>query len=80
VDYCEAAGILGLTDPYPNIEFQLDVEKFITLLEPADAHILRLFLFKLNQTEIAQEVGVCQATVCNRLRAIKVRFAEFYQS
>lgn len=79
INYCEAVGILGTSDPFPSLDMQLDMEKFIGQLSILDASIMKLYMFKMTQPEIAQRVGVCQATVCNRMKLIRAKFAEYYK-
>lgn len=78
--FCEASGVTGLDDPFEAFDFQLDLEKFITALDDVkDRVIFQMFLLgRVKQTEIAEVVGCCQATVHNRLRKLFARFAEFY--
>lgn len=78
IDFFEAAGISGTVEPFEDIDLRVDIERFITTLSETDSKIFKLYLFKLTQTEIAKRVGVCQATVCNRLKALTNKFAEFY--
>jgi len=79
VNYCEALGLLGMSDPFPDLDLQLDLEKFFTKLSQLDATILKLYLLKMTQPEIAQRVGLCQAAVSNHFKVIREKFEEFYQ-
>ena len=79
VNYCEAVGILGTSDPFPDVDLQLDLAKFMAKLSSIDATILKLYLLKMTQPEIAQRVGVCQATICNHLKVIREKFEEYYR-
>lgn len=78
-EYCAAANLNGTEDPFPELEFNMDVEKFMSLLSDRDSQILRLHLFKLNQTEIADVLGISQTAVCFSLRDIRGWFADFYK-
>lgn len=53
-------------------DFEYDINKFIdNKLSDREAKILRMFLFGggLTQTEIAESLGVCQATVASVLKS-----------
>jgi DNA-binding NarL/FixJ family response regulator len=66
----------------PQLMFKHDIESFITQkLSTREAEIFRLFLYggRITQTDIAEHLGICQATVANTLKTIlKLVKDEFY--
>lgn len=80
INFFDALGTVELVDPYQDIDFRMDMEKFLATQPDLDRSIMRMYLLKMTQTEIAGKLGVCQATVCNRFKVIKEKFAEFYGS
>lgn len=77
--HCRATGIQGFSEPFANVERDLDLETFISTLPYRDANIIRGTLLGMTQTETAARVGLCQAWVSHKLRSLAADFKEFYE-
>lgn len=66
----------------PHVDFKQDIERFIdTKLSPKEASIFRLFVFggRITQEEIAELLGICQASVAQTLKTVlKLAREELY--
>ena len=65
----------------PRSNFNADLETFITTkLNKREADIFKLYVYggRINQTDIGDMLGVCQATVANTLQSVLGLFRDYY--
>lgn len=80
VEYFEAAGSMELSDPFPSLNFSIDLDRFSeSKLSPVEQNVLRLFLCGLNQQEIADELEISQPYVSRHISEIKKALKEHFK-
>lgn len=76
--YLESVGAVGYSEPFKDIDFKLDVDKFKEQLSAIDLDIFNLMLLGLKHREIKEVVGLSQTAISKRLNKIYKAFREFY--
>lgn len=76
-NYCLAVRQLE-GDPYGDIDFQIDLDKFKESLSDREAECLDYFLDNIKQEDIASIVGVSQTLVSIILSNVFIKFSAFY--
>ena len=76
--YKHALGEVTLVSPYEDVDLQMDLKKFKKRLKDTDLEIFNLMMLGMRQEEIAEVVGLCQASISNKLKKLRELFKHFY--
>lgn len=76
-NYCLAVRQLDC-DPYADIDFQIDLDKFKSTLSDRERECLEYFMENIKQEDIASMVGISQTLVSFILSNVFIKFSLFY--
>lgn len=65
-------------NPYPDLDFRMDIQAFLDSLEDDDYLFFSMFLLGFSQTEMMQETGLSQPSISLKISRLTERFKRWY--
>lgn len=68
----------GEANPYPDLDFRMDIDRFMENLEDEDYVFFSMFMMGFSQTEMMQETGLSQPSISLKISRVIEKFKRYY--